>query len=120
MFSQVPMECTPDPVSGFANVDMDSITNQAVSIMYHTKESHEDSDRKNHAATDGTFDDQKTKNGRYVLSKKQPKDQKTIKITVTRPAGLTEFGGEWVKMYQKVAGWIYLSVIFRSKYRVHF
>jgi len=97
----VPMgDCKPAE-SGFANVDMDSLTNQAVSIMYHTKESHEDSDRKNHAATDGTFDDQKTKNGRYVLSKKQPKDQKTIKITVTRPAGLTEFGGEWVKMYQK-------------------
>merc|ERR1719316_701675 len=27
--------------------------------------------------------------------------QKTIKVTVTRPADLTEFGGEWVKSYPK-------------------
>ena len=111
--------CAPAE-SGFANVDMDSLTSQAVSIKFYTKDAHEDSDRVNHPATDGTFDDQTTTNGRYVLSKKQPKDKKTIKITVTRPADLTEFGGEWVKMYPKVAGWVYLSVVFTSKYRVHF
>ena len=31
--------------------------------------------------------------------------QKTIQITVTRPLELTEFGGEWVQMFKKVAKW---------------
>jgi len=99
--ASVPMPGCAPAESGFANVDMDSLTSQAVSIKFYTKDAHEDSDRVNHPATDGTFDDQTVKNGRYVLSKKQPKDKKTIKITVTRPADLTEFGGEWVKMYPK-------------------
>ena len=32
---------------------------------------------------------------------KQTAGEKTIKITVYRPASLTEFGGEWVKLYEK-------------------
>jgi len=99
--ASVPMPGCAPADSGFANVDMDSITDQAVSIAFYTKAATEDSDRVNHPATDGTFDDQTATNGRYVLSKKQPKGVKTIKITVTRPADLTEFGGEWVQMFPK-------------------
>ena len=32
---------------------------------------------------------------------KQSPGEKTIKITVKRPAALTKFGGEWVKAYEK-------------------
>ena len=58
-------------------------------------------------------------NGRYVLGAAQAAGKKTIQINVTRPADLTEFGGEWVKMYEKVARWHYLSGIFTCTYRFH-
>ena len=32
---------------------------------------------------------------------KQTAGQKTIKVTVYRDASLTDFGGEWVKLYEK-------------------
>jgi hypothetical protein len=123
-------QCTPEPKSkGYANVDMDSIgtdvddegftTGQAISIVFATKQQHEDSDRKVHGATstydaalDGTDAKYNTamhgvplpyekSNGRYFLPCKQAAGEKTIKITVFRDASLTEFGGEWVKLYEK-------------------
>jgi hypothetical protein len=93
-------DCAPDPDSGFANVNMDAIAGQAVSVHFTTKEAHTDSDRADHPATDGTFG-YEGDNGRYVLDKAQPAGKKSIKIEVTRPASLLEFGGEWVKMYEK-------------------
>ena len=47
--------CKPDPVSGFANVDMDSIPNQDVSVVFTEKAEHTDADRVVHPATVGTF-----------------------------------------------------------------
>lgn len=49
----------------------------------------------------GSFEYQSL-NKRYFLPCKQAGNgEKTIKVTVTRPADLTEFGGEWVKSYPK-------------------
>jgi hypothetical protein len=116
--------CTPND-EGWANVDMDSIgttdddgltTGQAISIEFKTKKAHVDEDEckittstdcpqgenvhTQHGATQGTFTYEKI-NGRYVLPCKQTVGEKTIKITVSRPADMTEFGAEWVKAYEK-------------------
>jgi hypothetical protein len=116
--------CTPND-AGYANIDMDSLgttaadgttSGQSISVEFHTKEAHVDEDvckittstdcpqgedvHTSHGATQGTFTYEKI-NGRYVLPCKQAEGQKTIKITVKRPAEMTSFGAEWVKAYEK-------------------
>merc|ERR1719181_700351 len=59
-----------------------------------------DSDRKVHGPTVGDFTYQAA-NGRYFLPCKQAAGEKTIKVTVTRPAAMTEFGGEWIQAFPK-------------------
>jgi hypothetical protein len=112
--------CKPND-QGWANIDMDSVTggyeeikNDAdvatkISLTFKTKQGHDDEDLKNstgdgpfrHGGTVGSFEYQSL-NKRYFLPCKQAGNgEKTIKVTVTRPADLTEFGGEWVKSYPK-------------------
>jgi hypothetical protein len=111
--------CKPND-AGWANIDMDSLTGgyeqikddadvaTKISLTYATKASHTDVEvdlqhpagRKTHGGTVGSFTYQSL-NKRYFLPCKQTSDQKTIKVTVTRPADLTEFGGEWIKSYPK-------------------
>jgi hypothetical protein len=114
-----PNEC--EAGCGWANIDMDSVTggyeaikNDAdvatkISLTFKTKQGHDDEDLKNstgdgpfrHGGTVGSFEYQSL-NKRYFLPCKQAGNgEKTIKVTVTRPADLTEFGGEWVKSYPK-------------------
>ena len=64
-------DCAPDPDSGFANVNMDAIADQAVSVHFTTKEAHTDSDREDHPATDGTFE--------YEVSYRHSFDSKNLK-----------------------------------------
>jgi hypothetical protein len=53
----------------------------------------------NHSATKSTLSP-KT-DGRYILGCQQPKGEKTVQFTVKRPANMTDFGGEWVKLFRK-------------------
>ena len=55
----------------------------------------------NHPATAGALTDNTATDGRYILSCPQPAGVKTLHISVERPASLTAFGGEWVKLFPK-------------------
>jgi hypothetical protein len=64
-----------------------------------TKGEHTDVFNDYHGETVSTLSEKA--NGRYVLACKQASEQKTVKFIVSRPAKYTEFGAEWVKLFQK-------------------
>jgi hypothetical protein len=92
-------ECEPTE-AGYADVDMDRIPNANVSLRLSTKPSHTDDHHNFHGATVGSIVYEE-EHGRYFMKDKQTKGEKTIKITVTRPAELTAFGAEWVKAFPR-------------------
>jgi len=81
-------------------MDVGGVGSDDISLAYGTKGSFTDSDRKVHGPTVGTFS-YEAANGRYFLPCKQAAGEKTIKLTVTRPAVLTDFGGEWIQAFPK-------------------
>jgi hypothetical protein len=70
-----------------------------ITLTIERKEKHMDHTGFNHSQTTSNLHP-KT-DGRYILSCPQPEGQKTVKFTVKRPAKMTDFGGEWVKLFQK-------------------
>jgi hypothetical protein len=91
--------CVIDEESGWGVFDADGYETGDLSLTIETKEAHIDENRKSHGATVSELAD-KT-NGRYILACKQAEGEKTVKLTVTRPAKYTAFGAEWVKLFQK-------------------
>jgi hypothetical protein len=98
----------------WGNMDADSVPAAAthkMSLTIHEKDAHEDIFEFAHSATTpGSLSDKV--NGRYILDCPQPAGTETdaagekvpnkaVKFTVHRPADMTEFGSEWVKLYPK-------------------
>merc|ERR1719197_821602 len=90
--------CVED-ANGFSTLDADSDAAIPISLTVSTKGETTDAFRTVHPATVGTLSP--LTDSRYILSCPQASDVKTVKLTVTRPASLTEFGGEWVQMFPK-------------------
>jgi hypothetical protein len=77
-----------------------------ISLEIFTKDMHTDHTGFNHSATTSTLSDKA--NGRYILGCPQTAGEKTVKFVVTRPAEMTDFGGEWLKLFQKDS-WINIT-----------
>jgi hypothetical protein len=90
--------CVED-ANGFSTLDADSDPAVPISLVVKTKGATEDQDGLPQGATVGTLADKA--DGRYILSCPQEAGMKTVQLTVSRPASLTEFGGEWVQMFPK-------------------
>merc|ERR1719337_185720 len=93
-------ECVTD-ANGFSTLDADSDENIPISLAISKKGETTDAFSVVHGATQGTLDDDTADDGRYVLACKQAEGYKTVMMTVTRPADLTAFGGEWVQLFPK-------------------
>jgi hypothetical protein len=85
--------------NGFATLDADSDASIPISLVVATKGETTAADKVVHPATVGSLSP-KT-DDRYILSCPQASGLKTVMLTITRPAALTEFGGEWVQMFPK-------------------
>jgi len=90
--------CVTD-ANGFSTLDADSDPAIPISLVIATKGETTAADTVVHPATVGTLSG--PTDSRYVLSCPQAAGYKTVMLTVTRPASLTEFGGEWVQMFPK-------------------
>ena len=93
-------DCVTD-ANEFSVLDADTSDSIPISLSIHTKESTTDAFSVVHGATQGTLEDDTADDGRYVLACKQAEGYKTVMMTVTRPADLTAFGGEWVQLFPK-------------------
>ena len=93
-------DCVTD-ANEFSVLDADTSDSIPISLSIHTKGSTTDAFSVVHGATQGTLADDTADDGRYVLACKQAEGYKTVMMTVTRPADLTAFGGEWVKLFPK-------------------
>merc|ERR1719375_244455 len=90
--------CVED-ANGFSTIDADSDPDVPISLVVSVKAATTDHTGAAHGATAGTLSEKA--NSRYILSCPQTAGEKTVKLTVSRPASFTEFGGEWVQMYPK-------------------
>jgi hypothetical protein len=95
--------CVED-ANGFSTIDADSDPDVPISLVVSVKAATTDHTGAAHGATAGALSDKA--NSRYILSCPQTAGipgipRKTVKLTVSRPASFTEFGGEWVQMYPK-------------------
>merc|ERR1719160_1723039 len=79
------------------DADQDKVFSLAISKKGETV----DAFKVTHGATQGDLSDDTDDDGRYVLACKQAEGYKTVMMTVHRPADLTAFGGEWVKLFPK-------------------
>ena len=93
-------DCVTD-ANEFSVLDADTSDSIPISLSIHTKGSTTDAFSVVHGATQGTLADDTADDGRYVLACKQAEGYKTVMMTVTRPADLTAFGGEWVQLFPK-------------------
>jgi hypothetical protein len=107
-FSACTLSATVDPNSkcvedtnGFSTLDADSDGDIPISLVISTKGETIDAFSVTHPATSSTLSDELTANGRYILACPQVAGKKTVRMTITRPADLTAFGGEWVQLFPK-------------------
>jgi len=101
----------------WGNMDADSVPDTAthkISLTIHEKDAHEDIFEIKHTGTTPGSLSEKV-GPRYILACPQPAGtarvdateeekkvpNKAVKFTVHRPADMTEFGSEWVKLYRK-------------------
>jgi hypothetical protein len=85
--------------NGWATFDHDSFGSH-FKLSIEQKGKHEDAFRDWHGETVGKLE-KVEKDARYVLACPQTDGQKTVQFKITRPANLTEFGGEWVQLFPK-------------------
>jgi hypothetical protein len=93
-------KCVTD-TNGFSAMDADSDDAIPISLTISKKGLTTDTKKVDHPATSGDLTDNTDTDGRYILSCPQAAGVKTVMMTVTRPADLTEFGGEWVQLFPK-------------------
>lgn len=94
----------PDDVcevkNGWGTFNADAYSNGQISLSIEMKlAAHKDRHGVEHPATVSTLSP--NTGGRHILACKQAEDMKTVKFVVSRPKELTEFGGEWVKLFRK-------------------
>jgi hypothetical protein len=92
--------CVED-ANGFSTLDADSDSDVPISLAITTKSETTDAFSVVHPATAGTLTDDTASDGRYILACPQAAGKKTVQLTVTRPADITAFGGEWVQLFPK-------------------
>ena len=92
--------CVTDP-NGFSALDADSDDAIPISLTIATKAATVDAFSKAHGATAGALADDTATDSRYVLSCPQTAGEKTVQMSVSRPASLTAFGAEWVQLFPK-------------------
>jgi hypothetical protein len=93
-------KCVRD-ANEFSTLDADSDDDIPISLAISTKGETIDSASVTHPATAGSLSDDTATDGRYILACPQAAGLKTVKMTVTRPADITAFGGEWVQLFPK-------------------
>jgi len=92
--------CVTD-ANGFSTLDADSDDAIPISLAISTKSAHTDAFNGVHSATAGTLTDDTATDSRYVLACPQVAGEKTVQMSVSRPASLTAFGAEWVQLFPK-------------------
>jgi len=92
--------CVTD-ANGYSTLDADSDAAIPISLTISTKAATTDETGAAHGATAGTLTDDTATDSRYVLACPQTAGEKTVMMTVSRPASLTAFGGEWVQLFPK-------------------
>jgi len=92
--------CVTD-ANGYSTLDADSDAAIPISLTISTKAATTDETGAAHGATTGTLTDDTATDSRYVLACPQTAGEKTVMMTVSRPASLTAFGGEWVQLFPK-------------------
>jgi hypothetical protein len=92
--------CVED-ANGFATLDADSDSEIPISLAVAKKSETVDAFGTTHSGTVGELDDNTATDSRYVLACPQVEDLKTVQFSVSRPADLTAFGGEWVQLFPK-------------------
>jgi hypothetical protein len=110
----LPASIDPDGIcnvddNGYSNIDMSAISDAAISVTISTKGDYTDHAGVFHGATQGTLTDRTGTDGRYILACPQTAGQKTVKITLSRPAaygghiinGTDAFLAEWVQLFPK-------------------
>jgi hypothetical protein len=85
--------------NGFPSMDAD--VDGVFSLTISTKGANTDTFNVEHPATVGALTDDTATDGRYILACKQVAGLKTVKMTISRPASMTAFGGEWVQLFPK-------------------
>jgi len=85
----------------FSTLDADSDAAIPISLTIATKGETTDAFSVVHPATAGSLTDDTATDGRYILACPQAAGLKTVQMTVSRPAALTAFGGEWVQLFPK-------------------
>jgi hypothetical protein len=85
----------------FATLDADSDDDIPISLTITKKGATQDAFQKAHGATAGDLSDDTDSDGRYILACPQTPGEKTVQFSVSRPASLTAFGGEWVQLFPK-------------------
>jgi len=92
--------CVTD-ANGYSTLDADSDAGIPISLTILAKAATTDETGAAHGATTGTLTDDTATDSRYVLACPQTVGEKTVMMTVSRPASLTAFGGEWVQLFPK-------------------
>jgi len=92
--------CVTD-ANGYSTLDADSDAAIPISLTILTKAATTDETGAAHGATAGTLSDDTATDSRYVLACPQVAGEKTVQLSVSRPASLTAFGGEWVQLFPK-------------------
>jgi hypothetical protein len=92
--------CVTD-ANGWSTLDADSDSAIPISLAISTKAAHTDAFSTVHSATAGTLTDATATDSRYVLACPQAAGEKTVQMSVSRPADLTAFGAEWVQLFPK-------------------
>jgi hypothetical protein len=106
--AQCGLDATIDPngacvtdANGYSTLDADSDPAIPISLAIATKAEHTDAFTAVHSATAGSLTDDTATDSRYVLACPQVAGEKTVQFSVSRPASLTAFGGEWVQLFPK-------------------
>ena len=92
--------CVTD-ANGYSTLDADSDAGIPISLTILSKAATTDETGAAHGATAGTLTDDTATDSRYVLACPQVAGEKTVQMSVSRPASLTAFGAEWVQLFPK-------------------